>query len=152
MDFCNKNKIPIELHQIDFIDFSQARNLALIYARESSFDFGYILLFDADMELVVGDRESFINIKSDEDLFIEIEATNGNDEHLSVLTETAFYDDDFYLDIYGTSEKKKKVVICRIKAKDSGRYLRVAGRRSWEFKWEGTDWLSILKLDKYFYL
>ena len=65
MDFCNKNKIPIELHQIDFIDFSQARNLALIYARESSFDFGYILLFDADMELVVGDRESFINIKSD---------------------------------------------------------------------------------------
>ena len=64
-----------------------------------------------------------INIKSDEDLFIEIEATNGNDEHLSVLTETAFDDDDFYLDIYGTSEKKKKVVICRIKAKDSGRYL-----------------------------
>src|SRR4051812_31085896 len=38
---------------VSFIDFSQARNTALKAARASKHDFDYVLLVDADMELVV---------------------------------------------------------------------------------------------------
>lgn len=47
--------IPGEIHAIPFRDFEQARNEALELCRRSTRDFDYILLLDADMELVVED-------------------------------------------------------------------------------------------------
>ena len=47
--------IPGELHEIPFEDFSSARNLALAACRKSAAPFDYVLLADADMELVVED-------------------------------------------------------------------------------------------------
>lgn len=43
----------VEIHHAPFVNFSQARNEALRCARASSFDWDYLLLADADMELVV---------------------------------------------------------------------------------------------------
>ena len=45
--------IPGELHSFPLIDFSQARNEALERARATMLDFDYLLLADADMELIV---------------------------------------------------------------------------------------------------
>jgi len=50
-----RHGVPGELHHAPFEDFSQARNLALDKARASSLHFDYLLLADADMELVVED-------------------------------------------------------------------------------------------------
>ena len=55
-DFCAKRKIQLELHEIPFIDFGEARNKALGRARASKMDFDWLLLADADMELVVEDQ------------------------------------------------------------------------------------------------
>lgn len=44
---------PGVLGRIPFVDFSQARNAALDLCRESELEFEFILLTDADMELVV---------------------------------------------------------------------------------------------------
>jgi glycosyltransferase involved in cell wall biosynthesis len=44
---------PIELHSVLFENFAQARNAALSLARNSSIAWDYLLLSDADMELVV---------------------------------------------------------------------------------------------------
>jgi glycosyltransferase involved in cell wall biosynthesis len=44
---------PFELYYAPFENFSQARNEALRHARASSLDWDYLLLADADMELVV---------------------------------------------------------------------------------------------------
>ncbi|MBV8188761.1 MAG: tetratricopeptide repeat protein [Alphaproteobacteria bacterium] len=49
---------PGELHGFPFKNFEQARNAALDCAYDSSLDYDYLLLADADMELVVED-ESF---------------------------------------------------------------------------------------------
>jgi len=57
-----ENKIPFEIHHTSFKDFSQARNHALNAARLSALDFDYILLTDADMELVVEDKHVFDNL------------------------------------------------------------------------------------------
>ena len=46
---------PLELHHSQFLDFAHARNLALAAARASSLEYDYLLLADADMELVVDD-------------------------------------------------------------------------------------------------
>lgn len=43
--------IPGITHDTTFVNFSQARNEALDFCRKSPFDFNYILLTDADMEL-----------------------------------------------------------------------------------------------------
>ena len=51
-DFFDKHNIPGEIHQFPFIDFAQARNKALEYARASAGDFDYIFFNDADMELM----------------------------------------------------------------------------------------------------
>ena len=51
--FCRGRGIPLELHRFPFVDFSQARNEALTRARASAFVFDYLLLLDADMQLVV---------------------------------------------------------------------------------------------------
>jgi tetratricopeptide (TPR) repeat protein len=44
---------PVEVHSAPFENFSQARNEALRYARASKLSWDYLLLADADMELVV---------------------------------------------------------------------------------------------------
>lgn len=48
---------PVEFHYALFENFSQARNEALRRARESKLPFDYLLLSDADMELVVTDPD-----------------------------------------------------------------------------------------------
>lgn len=48
-------KKPLELHSAPFENFSQARNVALQAARNSSLPWEWALLVDADMELVVDD-------------------------------------------------------------------------------------------------
>jgi glycosyltransferase involved in cell wall biosynthesis len=50
--FFAKHGIPGQIVDVPFRDFEQARNDALVACRTSSADFDYILLTDADMELV----------------------------------------------------------------------------------------------------
>jgi glycosyltransferase involved in cell wall biosynthesis len=45
-----------EVHNVPFVNFSQARNTALRFGRDSRANFDYFLLADADMELVVEDH------------------------------------------------------------------------------------------------
>jgi len=49
--------IPGELHSFAFLNFEQARNAALDHAAASKLPYDYLLLADADMELVVEDRD-----------------------------------------------------------------------------------------------
>ena len=51
----SEKKIPTIIGKTEFKDFSQARNAALNGARQSSLEFDYALLVDADMTLVVTD-------------------------------------------------------------------------------------------------
>jgi glycosyltransferase involved in cell wall biosynthesis len=51
--FFAEKGIPGELHEFSFVDFSHARNQALALARAMRFDYDYLFLTDADMELVV---------------------------------------------------------------------------------------------------
>ena len=53
--FFAERGIPGELHRFAFENFGQARNEALDRCRRSSLTFDYVLLADADMELVVED-------------------------------------------------------------------------------------------------
>jgi glycosyltransferase involved in cell wall biosynthesis len=55
--------IPGQLHHFDFVDFSQARNTALKLTWSQDFD--YILLMDADMELVPCAERPFAGLDSD---------------------------------------------------------------------------------------
>ena len=51
---------PVEIvHDVPFHDFSSARNAALDAARKSTLGWSELLLCDADMELVVPDRDAF---------------------------------------------------------------------------------------------
>lgn len=54
--------IPYEIHTRPFINFMQARNAALDCARNSALSFDYLMLADADMELVVEDPNCFANL------------------------------------------------------------------------------------------
>lgn len=54
-NFFDARNIPGDIVEVPFIDFSQARNAALLAAECSKFEFDYLLLTDADMELVVND-------------------------------------------------------------------------------------------------
>jgi tetratricopeptide (TPR) repeat protein len=60
------HKIPGELHEAPFHDWSQARNAALAHARHAWIKdpsrFDYLLLVDADMELKVFDRSCLDNL------------------------------------------------------------------------------------------
>lgn len=51
--FFEREGIPGERHRIPFGDFGRARNEALDLARASALSFDWLLLCDADMELVV---------------------------------------------------------------------------------------------------
>ena len=51
--FLGEKGIPGSIVSAPFIDWSQARNAALAAARASQFDWDYLLLMDADMELKV---------------------------------------------------------------------------------------------------
>jgi glycosyltransferase involved in cell wall biosynthesis len=55
--FFAERGIPGELHEFPFVDFGQARNEALDRALRSRLTFDYLLLCDADMELVVEDAQ-----------------------------------------------------------------------------------------------
>lgn len=55
--FFAKRNIPGELHSFPFVNFEQARNAALDCAYGSSLTYDYLLLTDADMELVVEDKD-----------------------------------------------------------------------------------------------
>ena len=57
-EFCARHDLPCEVHEFPFVDFGQARNEALDRARRSTLAFDYLLLFDADMELVVEDASA----------------------------------------------------------------------------------------------
>ena len=59
--FSHKGK-PIELSEGPFINFGQARNMALHRARESKLEWDYLLLVDADMELKAKDETPFEGI------------------------------------------------------------------------------------------
>ncbi len=54
--------VPYQIFRRPFENFSQARNAALTLARISHLEFDYILLADADMELVVEDKMCFANL------------------------------------------------------------------------------------------
>ena len=51
-----KNQIPGEVFHGPFNDFADARNRALAYARQTQFDWDYLLLLDADHEFRVSDN------------------------------------------------------------------------------------------------
>jgi glycosyltransferase involved in cell wall biosynthesis len=55
--FFAKRDIPGHVHSAPFEDFSQARNAALDNARSDPLEWDYLLLCDADMELVVEDKD-----------------------------------------------------------------------------------------------
>ncbi len=55
--FFAARNIPGELHIFPFENFEQARNQALEHAYASTLQYDYLLFDDADMELVVEDRE-----------------------------------------------------------------------------------------------
>src|SRR5579862_983471 len=55
--FFRARNIPGELHSFPFQNFEQARNTALDYAHASPLAYDYLLLDDADMELVVEDND-----------------------------------------------------------------------------------------------
>ena len=65
-EFCDKNTIPLRLKEGEFVDFSTSRNISLDFA-DSFDDIYYILLLDANDELIGGDklREFADNHKSD---------------------------------------------------------------------------------------
>jgi tetratricopeptide (TPR) repeat protein len=56
-DFFAARSLPGELHSFPFHDFEQARNAALDCAYASPLAYDYLLLDDADMELVVEDED-----------------------------------------------------------------------------------------------
>lgn len=55
--FFAKRGLPGELHSFPFVNFAQARNEALDRAYASSLAYDFLLLVDADMEMVVEDRD-----------------------------------------------------------------------------------------------
>jgi glycosyltransferase involved in cell wall biosynthesis/tetratricopeptide (TPR) repeat protein len=57
LKFFAERGIPGELHSFPFINFAQARNAALDLAHASELAWDYLLLDDADMELVVEDPD-----------------------------------------------------------------------------------------------
>ena len=61
LDKFEKAGKPVEIHTAPFVDFSQARNEALRRARESKIHWDYLLLADADMELVVKQSDCWPN-------------------------------------------------------------------------------------------
>ncbi len=62
-EFFDKLGVPGQIVQVPFKDFSQARNAALEAARAyTGSPFDYILLCDADMELVVENKSVFNNL------------------------------------------------------------------------------------------
>ena len=57
LKFFAERGIPGELHSFPFVNFAQARNAALDHAYASELAWDYLLLADADMELVVEDPD-----------------------------------------------------------------------------------------------
>lgn len=66
VDFFTAHKIPGEIRDEPFVDWSQARNAALNWARKLGFAYqpDYFLLMDADMELMVKDYGRFVSFRT----------------------------------------------------------------------------------------
>jgi glycosyltransferase involved in cell wall biosynthesis len=62
--FFAARKVPGELHSAPFHNFEQARNAALDFAYPSPLAYDYLLLADADMELVVEDLSFRENLEA----------------------------------------------------------------------------------------
>jgi glycosyltransferase involved in cell wall biosynthesis len=60
--FFDERGIPGEIIDAPFVNFSQARNAALVAARNAKVAYDYLLLVDADMELVVTNLAAFDNL------------------------------------------------------------------------------------------
>lgn len=61
-DVCSRLGVPVEIRDGAFIDFSHARNTAFKVAQDARDVlpwFNFVLLMDADMELVVADEQAF---------------------------------------------------------------------------------------------
>jgi tetratricopeptide (TPR) repeat protein len=52
--------IPGTVHDAPFVDFATTRNAALTKAQESDRAFSHVLLIDADMQLIVQDKDAFL--------------------------------------------------------------------------------------------
>jgi hypothetical protein len=63
--FFRQHALPGELHHAAFVDFSTTRNRALELCRASEQGFDYILLIDADMQLVVQDAAALQRLEAD---------------------------------------------------------------------------------------
>lgn len=79
-DYFSQLKIPGIIAHAPFIDWSQARNSALVSARaiQPRFGWDYAFLFDADMELVMPDFAAFKAKLEDRGLSYEMEQRAGN--------------------------------------------------------------------------
>jgi glycosyltransferase involved in cell wall biosynthesis len=64
--FFDSRKIPGELYTGEFTDFSTTRNEALELAKKLPYEYGYLLLLDADMELTItpGKSKESVDINS----------------------------------------------------------------------------------------
>jgi len=58
-NFCEKNNLYCEIKDEEFINFEYARNKSLEHAQKSTMDFDYIILLDADHQLIVYDNFKF---------------------------------------------------------------------------------------------
>lgn len=67
---CNALGISCEVPTFAFVNFSQARNAALDCARRSAWAFDYLLLMDADMELVLEDSGAFHGLNPQTNAFL----------------------------------------------------------------------------------
>jgi glycosyltransferase involved in cell wall biosynthesis len=95
MEFFTAHKIIGEIRDAPFIDWSQARNEALAYARALSFAYqpDYFLLMDADMQLVVKDPGRFISYRtgSSYDMYQDAGSTHYQNRRLVKASETGLY-------------------------------------------------------------
>ncbi|WP_238191877.1 glycosyltransferase [Methylobacterium frigidaeris] len=64
-NFFRSRAIAGELHSFTFKTFDQARNAALDLASKSCLEYDYLLFIDADMELVVDDKDFAKKLKAD---------------------------------------------------------------------------------------
>ena len=61
-NFCAARRIPVQVYDGTFKNFEQARNDALTHARPSMLEYDYLLLIDADMELIVHGKRALNNL------------------------------------------------------------------------------------------
>ena len=92
MEFMKKYSIPALVGKTEFKDFSQARNVALSAARQVPWEFDYILLVDADMELKVTDPTWLDDVNGESyDLYQVAGTLKYQNRRLAKKTSTGMY-------------------------------------------------------------